>query len=118
MEWSISTRPSGNGLRGNGETLIACFGEFGRTPKINANAGRDHWGDCSTTLLAGGGIQGGVVFGESDQTAAYPRADRVDPVDVQATVYHCLGISRDELLYDQLHRPNSITLGQTVAAVL
>lgn len=100
------------------ETFIACFGEFGRTPKINANAGRDHWGDCSTTLLAGGGVRGGVVFGESDRIAAYPKTDRVDPADVQATIYHCLGISRDELLFDQLHRPNAMTLGQPISAVL
>jgi hypothetical protein len=96
------------------ETLIACFGEFGRTPKINANAGRDHWGDCSTTLLAGGGVRGGVVFGESDRHAAYPLANRVDPVDVQATIYHCLGISADALIYDQLRRPNTVTLGEPI----
>jgi uncharacterized protein (DUF1501 family) len=100
------------------ETLIACFGEFGRTPKINANAGRDHWGDCSTTLLAGGGVRGGVVFGESDRHAAYPLANRVDPVDVQATIYHCLGISADALIYDQLRRPNTVTLGEPIHAVL
>ncbi len=100
------------------ETLIACFGEFGRTPKINANAGRDHWGDCSTTLLAGGGIRSGVVYGESDGLAAYPKSDRVDPVDVQATIYHCLGISADDLLYDQLRRPNALTLGQPITALL
>lgn len=100
------------------DTLIACFGEFGRTPKINTNAGRDHWGDCSTTLLAGGGIRPGIVFGESDRIAAYPKADAVNPVDVQATIYQCLGIPPDGLLYDQLHRPNAITLGEPISAVL
>ena len=100
------------------ETVIACFGEFGRTPKINANAGRDHWGDCSTTLLAGGGIRGGIVHGESDRHAAYPKSDRVDPVDVQATLYHCLGISTEAAMYDQIHRPNAVTLGEPIRAVL
>jgi hypothetical protein len=100
------------------ETLIACFGEFGRTPKINANAGRDHWGDCSTTLLAGGSVRGGVVYGESDRHAAYPLANRVDPVDVQATISHCLGIPADAVIYDQLRRPNAVTLGNVIHAVL
>ena len=54
------------------ETLVVCQGEFGRTPKINGNAGRDHWGPCSSTLLAGGGIRGGIVHGASDAIAAYP----------------------------------------------
>jgi hypothetical protein len=100
------------------ETLLACFGEFGRTPKINTNAGRDHWGDCSTTLLAGGGIRPGVIYGESDEHAAYPRADAVNPIDVQATMYHCLGIPPEAVFYDQLRRPNAVMLGQPIWAVL
>ncbi len=100
------------------ETLIACFGEFGRTPKINSNAGRDHWGDCSTTFLAGGGIRPGVVHGESDRIAAYPKSDMVNPVDVQATIYHCLGIDKENVIYDQLRRPNAVTLGEPIRAVL
>lgn len=100
------------------ETLIACFGEFGRTPKINTNAGRDHWGDCSTTFLAGGGIRTGVVHGESDRIAAYPKSDMVNPVDVQATIYHCLGIGTDSVIHDQLRRPNAVTLGEPIRAVL
>ncbi len=100
------------------ETLIACYGEFGRTPKINANAGRDHWGDCSTTLLAGGGIRPGVVHGESDRIAAYPKADAVNPVDVQATIYRCLGIAAEDVIYDPLRRPSAVTLGEPIRAVL
>ena len=100
------------------DTLLACYGEFGRTPKINANAGRDHWGDCSTTFLAGGGIRGGVVYGESDRIAAFPKSDAVNPVDVQATIYHCLGISPETLLYDPFLRPSPLTLGQPIQAVL
>lgn len=93
------------------KTLIACFGEFGRTPKINANAGRDHWGDCSTTLLAGGGTRPGVVHGESDKIAGYPKSGRVDPVDVRATIFHCLGIDPDHLIHDQQNRPHRIAEG-------
>lgn len=100
------------------DTLLACFGEFGRTPKINSNAGRDHWGDCSTTFLAGGGIRGGTVYGESDRIAAFPKSDAVNPVDVQSTIYHCLGLPAEALIYDQFRRPSSITLGQPIQPVL
>lgn len=93
------------------ETLLACFGEFGRTPKINANAGRDHWGDCSTTWLAGCGIRPGCVVGESDKIAAYPQSGRVDPVDVRATIFHCLGIDPEHLIHDHLNRPHKIAQG-------
>ena len=100
------------------DTLVACYGEFGRTPKINTNAGRDHWGDCSTTWLAGRGIRGGVVFGESDAQAAYPRADKVDPIDVHATLYHCLGLDPESLIHDPQSRPYPISLGRPIDAVL
>lgn len=100
------------------ETLIACLGEFGRTPKINANAGRDHWGDCSSALLAGGGIRGGTVLGESDRIGAFPKSDKVDPVDIQATIYHCLGLNLNQQIYDQLHRPHAITQGRVVRHLL
>lgn len=100
------------------ETLVLCLGEFGRTPKINPNAGRDHWGDCSTTLLAGGGIRGGVVHGESDRNAAFPLSDRVDPVDIQATMYHCLGLRTHELIYDELQRPFEISTGKVLSKLL
>lgn len=96
------------------ETLVACFGEFGRTPKINANAGRDHWGDCSTTLLAGGGIRAGMVYGESDRHGAFPKSDPVDPVNIQATLYHCLGLDTNLVIYDQLQRPHLISAGKVV----
>jgi uncharacterized protein (DUF1501 family) len=100
------------------ETLIVCLGEFGRTPKINANAGRDHWGDCSSALLCGGGIRGGVVLGESDKTGAFPKSDPVDPVNLQATMYHCLGMDLRKTMYDQLNRPHAITLGKVVRQLL
>jgi hypothetical protein len=100
------------------ETVVACFGEFGRTPKINANAGRDHWGECSSTLLAGGGIRGGALLGASDKDAAYPIADRVEPADIQATLYHCLGLSPHHRIYDELERPWDISTGQILKQLL
>jgi hypothetical protein len=100
------------------QTLVICMGEFGRTPKINANAGRDHWGDCSTTLLAGGGIQGGQVYGASDKIAAYPTVDPVDPVDVHATIYECMGVDRHDYLFDHLARPWEICTGQVITRLL
>ena len=100
------------------ETLVACLGEFGRTPKINANAGRDHWGECSSALLAGGGIHGGNVLGASDKDAAYPIADRVEPADIQATLYHCLGLSPHQRIYDELQRPWDITTGRVLTHLL
>lgn len=100
------------------ETLVVCLGEFGRTPKINANAGRDHWGECSTALLAGGGIRGGIVLGQSDKQAAFPVADPVDPVDIQATLYHCLGLNPQQQMYDQLNRPWEISAGKLLRQLL
>lgn len=94
------------------ETLVVCMGEFGRTPKINANAGRDHWGDCSTTLLAGGGIRGGQVLGASDRSAAFPAHDRVDPIDIHATMFHCLGVDLNIEMHDHLARPFKLCDGK------
>jgi uncharacterized protein (DUF1501 family) len=100
------------------ETVVACLGEFGRTPRINANAGRDHWGDCSSAWLAGGGIQGGRVIGASDKHAAYPAKQKVDPVDVHATLLHCLGIAADTVMHDPLGRPLAICNGQVIRGLL
>ncbi|MBS0266903.1 MAG: DUF1501 domain-containing protein [Planctomycetes bacterium] len=100
------------------DTLILCFGEFGRTPKINANAGRDHWGPCSTTLVAGGGLRMGQVIGASDKIGAYPITDPIRPVDVHATMYHALGIDRHTLIYDHLNRPYEICTGQVIAPLV
>jgi hypothetical protein len=101
------------------QTVVACLGEFGRTPKINGDAGRDHWGSCSTTLLAGGGIRGGQVIGASDKIAAYPIDSPVDPVDIQATLYHCLGLDPQRTtMYDALDRPLPISDGKIIRALL
>jgi hypothetical protein len=100
------------------ETLVVVMGEFGRTPKINAQAGRDHWGDCSSTLLAGAGVQGGVVYGTSDAHGAFPRSDAVDPTDIQATAFHCLGLDPRMEIYDELDRPFPISSGRVIHEIL
>ena len=69
------------------ETLVIAMGEFGRTPKINGNAGRDHWPNCYSVVLAGGGVQGGITFGSSDKLGAYPDTDAVTPADLAATLF-------------------------------
>ena len=76
------------------DTLVVMTGEFGRTPKINKDAGRDHWGPVMTVLLAGAGVQGGNVLGASDKIAAYPTRDRQTPENLSATIYNALGISQ------------------------
>lgn len=99
------------------ETLVALWGEFGRTPKLNAAQGRDHWGPCQSAVLAGGGIRGGQVFGASDRDAAYPTANPVTPEDMLATVYSALGIDPEATLTDPLGRPQRIVDGQPLSAL-
>ncbi len=74
-------------------TLVVAMGEFGRTPRINPAGGRDHWPQCWTILMAGGGVQGGQVVGASDELGAYPKQRPVTPAEVAATIYKALGIS-------------------------
>ena len=71
------------------------MGDFGRTPQINRDAGRDHWPQCYSMVLAGGGIRGGQVIGQSDKIGAYPIARPITPADVHATVYAALAITRE-----------------------
>lgn len=94
------------------ETLIVWLAEFGRTPKINAAAGRDHWAACNTVLLAGAGIPGGHVHGASDRFAAYPSRDPVGPEDLAATIYHALGVPRDTLLHTLEGQPQRLVHGE------
>lgn len=96
------------------ETLVVCLGEFGRTPRINPKAGRDHWAACNSVVLAGGGIRGGVVYGASDATAAYPTADLVTPADLAATIYHALGIDPRTELRDPQSQPRPLTTGEPI----
>ncbi|HZL90369.1 MAG TPA: DUF1501 domain-containing protein [Pirellulaceae bacterium] len=90
------------------ETLVVWMGEFGRTPKINANASRDHWPQCYSVLLAGGGVKGGFVYGKSDTQAAFPDENPVRPEDLAATVYYLLGIDPAREIRDRSDRPLAI----------
>jgi hypothetical protein len=75
------------------QTLVVAVGEFGRSPKINDKAGREHWEHCYSALLAGGGVRGGQVVGESDSRAEHPRTRPLTPADIAATIHHAVGIS-------------------------
>jgi hypothetical protein len=96
------------------ETLVVVAGEFGRTPKINATQGRDHWGPCQSVLLGGGGVRGGQVFGSSDKIAAYPKDNPVSPEDLLATIYQALGIAPHTPLRDRDGRPFAACEGQAI----
>lgn len=87
------------------DTLVIWTGEFGRTPKINKDAGRDHWPECYTVLMAGGGIKGGYVYGASDKDGAYPAADPVKPDNIGGTLYRALGIDPATMVLDNQNRP-------------
>lgn len=91
------------------ETLVVVMGEFGRSPKINAVGGRDHWGSCFSVALAGAGIGGGQVIGASDRIGAYPADRPVTPPDLAATIFHMLGIDPAGEFIDPLGRPRRIT---------
>jgi hypothetical protein len=93
-------------------TLVVAMGEFGRTPKINGSAGRDHWPDCYSAVLAGGGVRGGAVYGASDRIGAYPALDPVTPADLAATVFWRFGIDPHQELRDQTDRPFRLSEGQ------
>jgi hypothetical protein len=93
-------------------TLVVAMGEFGRTPKINGGAGRDHWPDCYFCLLAGGGIQGGQVYGASDKIGAYPDVDPVTPGDLAATIFWRFGIDPGTEIHDTTNRPYRLAEGQ------
>ena len=95
-------------------TLVIVMGEMGRSPKVNAKAGRDHWPQCGFCLLAGGGVKQGFVFGETDSQAAYPVSHPVSPGDLVATVYHLLGIDPHLTVPDRLGRPVAIAHGGDV----
>ena len=90
------------------DVVIYCAGEFGRTPRINGHAGRDHWSNCFTVMLAGGGIQGGRVVGASEKFGGGVKERLVTPLDVLATIYHTLGIPLDTHFLDSTGRPVSI----------
>jgi hypothetical protein len=99
-------------------TVVVWVGEFGRSPRINKEAGRDHWPQCYPALLAGAGVKRGHVFGASDKNGAYPAADAVRPDDLAATLFHLLGIDPQTEVHDALNRPLPISRGQVMQGVL
>ena len=100
------------------ETLVVAIGEFGRTPKINANGGRDHWGHVFSFALAGAGISGGQVYGSSDKLGAHPKDGRMEPQDLSATVLHLLGIGHEAFFPHPTGRPLRATEGTPIYPVL
>jgi hypothetical protein len=99
-------------------TLVVWVGEFGRSPRINNLAGRDHWPQCYTALLAGGGVRRGHVHGASDKLGAFPASDPVRPEDLSATMFHLLGIDPKSQVRDALNRPLPISAGDVISGVL
>lgn len=96
------------------ETLIVVMGDFGRTPKINSGAGRDHYPYAFSVALAGGGIRGGQIYGSSDRLGAFPHTNPCGPSDLHATIFHALGISPNATLFDRLGRPHQLCDGQAL----
>ena len=101
-------------------TIVAVFGDFGRTPKVNANdGGRDHWNYCYSLMLVGGGFKPGLIYGSSDKTGAFPGLDPLVPGDIVSTIYHCLGIAHDREIHDSTNRPyRLVPTGDVVPALL
>ncbi len=93
------------------ETLVLVMGEFGRSPKINPEGGRDHWGHCFSVVMAGAGTPSGLVLGSSDREGGYPTARPILPADLAATVFHRLGISPNAEFPDLLGRQRMVTNG-------
>src|SRR5262249_6981810 len=96
-------------------TLVLAIGEFGRSPKIGAPTtanvgpgGRDHWPSCYTCLIAGGGVRGGQIYGESGRTGAHPQTAPVEPPEVVLTNYHAIGIDPSTTYLDKLSRPRGL----------
>lgn len=96
-------------------TLVVAIGEFGRSPKIGSPTtnnvgpgGRDHWPECYSFLIAGGGVGSGQVYGQSDRHGAWPKVDAVHPYDLLATIYHALGIHPGTEYHDTLNRPRRL----------
>ena len=100
------------------ETLVVCMAEFGRTPRLDSAGGRNHWGSVFSVALAGGGVQGGQVYGSSDRIGAYPASGRVRPEDLFATIFHCLGHDPSTEYHDPLGRPHPLSRGEVLHAIL
>jgi uncharacterized protein (DUF1501 family) len=95
-------------------TLVIMMGEMGRTPRINAQAGRDHWSQAQSILIAGGGVKPGQVIGSTDAHASFPTSDPVSISDLLRTVHTLLGIDADKEYDDPLGRPVPLVNGGKV----
>jgi uncharacterized protein (DUF1501 family) len=93
------------------ETLVVMMGEMGRTPRVNKDAGRDHWSQCQTVILAGGGIRRGAVVGASDETASYPITQPYGIQDLLRTFFDLLGVDSDKVYHTPVGRPVPIVNG-------
>jgi hypothetical protein len=96
------------------ETLVVMMSDMGRTPRVNGQAGRDHWTFCYSVVFAGAGVKGGTVCGQSDAHAAYVKDRPIRPADICTTVYHLMGIDPDTPVYDKANRPVAINQGGQV----
>lgn len=100
-------------------TLVCVLGDFGRSPRINASAGRDHWNSCYTIMLAGAGIRQGFVYGASDRTGSVPAESPVSPGDVMATIYRLLGVHSTTQILDSLGRPHEVVpQGRVISEIM
>ena len=119
LDRSFSTLLADMDARGMLEdTLVVWMGEFGRSPKIDGNGGRNHWPQVFSAVMAGAGIPRGTIVGESDRDGAYPKEAPVSPLDLGATILHLLGIDITKNLYDQTGRPHQICKGQPIEQLL
>ena len=96
------------------DTLVITAGEFGRTPRINENAGRDHWPQAQSILIAGGGYRHGQVIGSTNSKAEYPTSRAISPADFNAIVYHAVGLNPDDTIRDPSGRPTKLVPGGEV----
>lgn len=108
------------------ETLVVAVGEFGRSPQRgvstsgnnNSDDGRDHWPYCYTAVVAGAGIQRGLVYGKSDKTSSAPIENPVHPAELLATIYHSFGIDPETIVYNHLNQPRELVKAQAITALM
>ena len=100
------------------DTLVVWMGEFGRSPHIDDNGGRNHWPQVYSAVVAGAGLPRGATIGASDREGAYPREYPISPHDLGATILHLLGVDINRKLYDQTGRPHQICQGKPIAQLL
>ncbi len=99
------------------ETMVVMFGEFGRTPKVNKDAGRDHWGRAFFALFAGGGVKGGQVIGKTDKIGSDPLSQPYSPMDLGATIYQAIGVDFEAEVRDRQGRPVRLNTGSPIEAI-